>query len=140
IEHDGFTDHYVSIGTHVGTHIDAPLHMIAYGKSLNEIPIDNFIGRGRYIKVDNNTFNIEAVKNAGIQPGDIVLFHTGMNSQYHEATYFEDYPTIPEELAAYLVDNKVKMIGMDMCSPDHEPYTIHKILLSGGVLIIENLT
>lgn len=34
LERDGFNDHVVSVNTHVGTHIDAPLHMIANGQAL----------------------------------------------------------------------------------------------------------
>ncbi len=140
LERDGYTDHYVSVGTHVGTHVDAPAHMLANAKTLDQIPVEQFVGRGRYIKVDNKTFDLEAVKNADIQQGDIVLFHTGMSDVYHETAYYEDYPAIPKEIADYLVETKVKMVGVDMCSVDHEPFDVHKILLAGDVLIIENLT
>lgn len=136
---DGFNDHYISLGTHIGTHIDAPLHMIDDGKTLDQIPINQFIGRGVYIKLEDKTFDIDGIKQANIQEGDIVLFHTGMSDIYHRPEYF-DYPEIPKEIAEYLVDKKVKMVGVDMCSPDHEPFKIHKILLGAGVLIIENLT
>ncbi len=140
LEKDGFNDHYISGGTHVGTHIDAPLHMVDNGKNLDEIPIGQFAGRGIYIKVDNKTFDIATVENAGIEEGDIVLFHTGMADIYDSEEYFENYPEIPEVIARYLADKKVKMVGVDMCGPDHEPFKIHKILLGSGVLIIENLT
>lgn len=140
LDRDGYEDHYISMGTHVGTHVDAPAHMVAGGKSLNKIPVDRFIGRGRCIKVENKTFDLETVKSAGIEAGDIVLFHTGMSDDYHGHDYFNNYPELPEEIAKFLVDAKVKMVGFDMCSPDHEPYPIHRILLGGEVLIIENLT
>ena len=136
---DGYNDHLVSIGTHVGTHIDAPFHMLAGGKKLDQIPIEQFVGRGRYINAQDG-FNLENVKNSDIREGDIVLFHTGIISRYHEPNYFQDYPEIPEDVARYLVDKKIKMVGMDMSGPDHPPHNIHKILLEGGVLIIENLT
>lgn len=139
-EKDGYNDHYVSIGTHVGTHIDAPLHMVDGGKTLDQIPIEQFVGRGKLIEVENKTFDLEAVQEAGIKEGDIVLFHTGMIESYLKETYFEEYPEIPVEIAKYLIEKKVKMVGMDMCSPDHPPFKIHRILLGAGVLIIENLT
>jgi arylformamidase len=128
------------MGTHVGTHIDAPMHMIASGKSLDQIPLDHFVGRGRYIKVSNRAFDLDDVKKAGIQAGDIVLFHTGMGDIYHQPAYFSESPPIPEDVASYLVEKRVKMVGMDMFGPDQPPFPIHKILLSAGVLIIENLT
>lgn len=139
-QNDGYSDHLVSIGTHVGTHIDAPAHMLDGGKTLDQIPIENFIGRGIYIELKNKVFDIDDVRAAGIEEGDIVLFNTGMDTNYNEPSYFEDYPSVSEEIAHYLVGKQVKMVGFDMCSPDHKPFPVHKILLGNEVLIIENLT
>ncbi len=136
---DGYCDHYISVGTHVGTHIDAPMHMLENGRSLDQIAVDSFIGKGRYVEVKNDNF--DAVKDARIQEGDIVLFCTGMSSRYYDSVYFDDYPAMSEEVARYLVDAKVKMVGTDTCSIDNKPgFPIHKILLEGNVLIVENLT
>ncbi len=136
----GMNDHKVSFGIHTGTHIDAPWHMVANGKTLDQVPLEQFVGRGRLIKVENKKFDLNAVEQASIEAGDIVLFHTGMSDIYHSEEYLEDYPEIPEEIASYLVNAKVKMVGVDMCSPDIEPFPIHRILLGAGILIIENLT
>lgn len=141
-EKDTYNDHSVAFDVHsAGTHIDAPWHMIDNGKTLDQIPIEQFVGRGRLIKVENKTFDLEAVKQASIEAGDIVLFHTGMSSSYYEPIYYaNDRPVMGEEIADYLVEKKVKIIGVDMCSPDIEPFPIHRILLGAGILIIENLT
>lgn len=139
-ESDGFRDHVISVNTHLGTHIDAPMHMLANGKSLDQVPLDQFVGRGVYIKVDGN-FDLDTVKTADIHAGDIVIFDTGMSAHYREPVYFEDYPAMSEEVAQYLVDNKVKMVGLDTGSADNQDgFPIHKLLLGGNVLIIENLT
>src|SRR3982750_1918928 len=71
---DGFCDHYVSMNTHVGTHIDAPMHMLEGGKSLDQVPLEQLIGNGKLVEVTGGDF--EAVKSADIQAGDIVLFRT----------------------------------------------------------------
>lgn len=139
INTDGYEDHYVSIGTHVGTHIDAPAHMVAGGKTLNQMPIEQFIGRGVYVKIENNHFDMDSIERIDIQEGDIVVFHTGISDNYHDPKYFEEYPAIPEELAHYLVEKKIKMIGVDTCSVDHDQFDAHKIFLESNVLIIENL-
>ncbi len=139
LDKDGYCDHYLSIGTHVGTHVDAPMHMLAGGKALDQIPVDQFIGRGVYVDVIDGNF--DTLKDADIQEGDIVLLYTGMGAKYHESAYFEDYPAMSEEVAQYLVAKKIKMIGIDACSPDNKDgFPVHKILLEGGVLIAENLT
>lgn len=139
LETSGYEDHYVSVGTHVGTHIDAPAHMIKGGKTLNQVELDRFIGRGVYIKVDKE-ITLDKVKTVDIGDGDIVLFHTGMSDVYHQKEYYDNYPAISETVANYLVSKRVKMVGVDMCSVDHEPFPVHKIFLGNGALIIENLT
>jgi kynurenine formamidase len=139
-ERDGWNDHVISVNTHVGTHIDAPLHMIAGGKTLDQVPIEQFVGRGCLIEAGKE-FDLEHLKQADIQEGDIVLLHTGMSEHYHEPVYFESYPVMSEEMAHYLVECKVKIVGVDAGSVDNaDGFPIHKILLAGNVLIIENLT
>lgn len=137
---DGFVDHMISMGTHTGTHIDVPMHMLADGKSLDKFAIDKFVGRGRLVDARNG-FDIEKLKQADIQEGDIVFFHTGFSKHYGSPKYYEDYPVLTEEFAKYLVDSKVKIIGLDTGSADNDRgFPIHKLLLAGDVLIIENLT
>jgi kynurenine formamidase len=136
---DGYQDHYVCVGTHVGTHIDAPSHMLPDAKNIDEIPLEHFTGNGICIVIDKE-FNLEKIKNESITEGDIVLFHTGMSNAYHESQYYEKYPAMPEEVANYLVEKKVKIVGVDMCSVDYEPFSVHRILLAKDILIIENLT
>jgi arylformamidase len=64
-----------------------------------------------------------------------------MSDKYHDPIYFEDYPAMSEEVAKYLVEAKIKMVGVDTCSVDNQDgFPVHKILLAGNVLIIENLT
>lgn len=141
VDNDGHFDTYISTVTHTGTHIDAPAHMIKDGKTLNEFPASHFVGRGIYIKVENKVFDLEKIKQAGIQEGDIVLFNTGMDKYYQEPIYFEDYPVLPEEVAQYLVTQKIKMVGLDTGSADIvEGFPVHRLLLGGDVLIIENMT
>lgn len=113
--------------------------MLAGGKNLDQFPLEKFSGRGVYIKVGKE-FNTEEIKKVPLQEDDVVLFHTGMSDGYHSPIYYESYPSIPEKLAHYLVEKKIKIVGVDMCSPDYPPFLVHKILLGSEVLIIENLT
>lgn len=137
-EQDGYVDHLVHIGTHVGTHIDAPLHMIKDGKTLDQFPPDRFVGRGKLIE----GFDLDALKQAGIGPDDIVLFHTGLSDKFYEPEYWEIREAMSEEAAKYLAELKPKMVGMDTGGADtkgSKGHPVHKILLGADVLIIENL-
>lgn len=138
-EKDGYEDHSISMPIHMGTHIDAPAHMIEGRKKISEFPIEHFSGRGVLIDAING-FNIEEIKKEKIKEGDIVFFHTSMSNVYYKSEYYEKYPDIPESIANYLVEKKIKIVGVDMCSPDHTPFTMHKIFLKNNILIIENLT
>jgi len=136
---DGSIDHLLHFGTHTATHIDAPLHMIEGGKTLDQFPAEHFVGTGKLIE----GFEFEAVKEAGIEQGDIVLFHTGLSDKFYMPEYWEIREAMSEEVAKYLAEIKPKMVGLDTGGADTKGspnHAIHKILLGAEILIIENLT
>lgn len=142
IEKDTYNDHKLTTLMHVGTHMDAPLHMIAGGKTINEITPDKFIGKGALIDVrGKDRIDSAVLKNVQIDEGSIVLLYTGFGSKFRTEDYFKDNPYLTEGFANKMVEFKVKMVGMDMLGPDYDkPWATHKILLGNEILILENLT
>lgn len=138
LEADGYLDHVVTLGTHNGTHIDAPAHMVADGKLLPAYSVDRFVGPGKIVDVREG-FSLSALEAANIQQGDIVLFYTGKSEQFSAPDYYTDYPAITDEAADFVINKGAKMVGVDTGSVDHEPFSVHKKLLGNDVLIIENL-
>lgn len=140
IDTDGYTDHQLHTLMHVGTHMDAPLHMIKDGAYMDEISLDTFFGTGILIDARGKQI-IDASILAGltIEPNAIVLVYTGFGDLYHTPQYFENYPQIDESFAKRMVELKVKIVGMDIVGPDQPPFPTHKQLLGHGILIIENL-
>jgi len=136
LEKDGYVDHTVTLGTHNGTHIDAPAHMIAGGKSLSDFPVDTLIGSAVVVDVVDGYDRADLDK---VSAGDVVLFMTGKSANYQASDYYTDYPAVPVELAQRLVDKQVKMVGVDTGSVDHDVFAAHKLLLGNDILIIENL-
>ena len=140
LEKDGYNDFTIETGMHVGTHIDAPLHMIKDGKKIPELPVDNFFGRGRYINaVGCKEIGVELLSD-DIQKGDILVINTGYYKKYRSSEYYGTYPEITEAFAEKLVEIGVKIVATDTPSPDRDPFKVHRILLSAEILIIENLT
>jgi kynurenine formamidase len=122
---DGNIGHLLSLGTHAGTHIDAPMHMLAGGVGLDQIPIETFVGAGRCITI-NGDFDVAQLEAANIQSGEIVLFCTGMSERYNQPDYFQSYPAMTVAAAKYLIGKGVKMVGLDTCSADNlEQFPIH---------------
>lgn len=139
LEQNGYLDHKLTLGSHNGTHIDAPIHMLENGKSLGEYSIDRFIGQGKLVNARNGDFT--EILNSTFDPGDIVIIDTGSADNFLSESYFKDYPVLSEEAANKLIESGVKMVGIDTCSFENvEGFPIHKKLLASDILLIENLT
>jgi kynurenine formamidase len=141
IERDGYNVSQLHTGMHVGTHIDAPLHMVGGGKPLSEIPLAHFIGPGCLIDArGRNPIDGDLLEGVDIPAGAILLVYTGWGQHFGADSYYRDYPELTRAFAERAIAAGVKIIGMDSPSPDRAPYLIHKALLSHTVLIMENLT
>jgi arylformamidase len=135
---DGYMDHTVKMGTHNGTHIDGPAHMVAGGKMLSDFPLDTFIGPGKLVDARNG-LTPAGIDAAGVAEGDIVLLYTGASDLYTDENYYYRTPVVSDEAAMHLIKLGVKMVGLDMGSIDEDPFIVHKALLRTDILIIENL-
>jgi kynurenine formamidase len=137
IEENGYALTRASMGSHAGTHLDAPSHMISDGKSIDDYPPSRFSGDATVIDVRDQDPIEPALPS--MAPDSIVFFWTGHGDDPGEK-YFETTPTIAESTAEELVSGDVSIVGIDSHSPDTHPYPIHDILLGNDVLIAENLT
>jgi arylformamidase len=129
------------ISTHTGTHIDAPLHFLQNGKSVDELPLAPLMGPCRVLNLQNAGDEIRPEDLKGRLTGERrVLLQTSFS---WEDRFRNDYPHLTPEAAAYLKKEGIICVGID--SPSVEEYDgdgeVHRILLSGAesVLIIELL-
>lgn len=137
IKSKGYNEKKLIITSHTGTHIDAPRHMVQGGKSLDEFPMDVFIGNAMVLDVFvQKEIHADLSK---IQKDDIVFFYTGHSKHIYQPTYFQDNPVISEDTAQELIDKQAKIIGLDSFTPDNEPFPIHAMLFKKDILIVENL-
>lgn len=141
LETTRFIDHVIHVNNHLGTHVDAPGHMVAGGKMLKDYGVERFILPAICIDArGNKKLTAELVKDVAIEEGSAVLFYSGAGDRYEDQSYAEDYLEIDQSLADALIEKKVGMVGIDMISFDHnEPFPIHVSLLRNGILLIENL-
>jgi len=138
----GISNHRVESGMHVGTHMDAPLHMVDGGALICDFPVDKFQGHGVLIDArDLDTIDVPILDEYNIQEKDIILVWTGWDKKYRTDAYFEKWPVMTVEFAQALVAKKISLIGMDTASPEIEDtYPVHKTFLLNNVLIVENMT
>lgn len=135
---DGYVDHVLSLGTHNGTHIDAPAHMVVGGKTLQNFGVDRFIGPGVLIDATSG-LTVDSLAHYPFEAGDIVLIRTGLSDALTDPAYPERNAGLTAELALIFVQHKVRMVGVDAISPDADPFPFHKTLLAANILLIENL-
>ncbi|KAF0184534.1 MAG: cyclase family protein [Nitrospirae bacterium] len=126
---------------HAGTHIDGPRHVFEEGVFLSDVPVERFVGRGVLIDARGSTLvDDAALAGAELRHGDIVLVMSGRSAVYRSPEYFRESPVVTLAFAQALADAGVSMLGIDFASPDRPPFSVHRLLLSQGILIIENLT
>jgi len=154
----------LTLGSHTGTHIDAPFHFLKDGKKINELPVKRFVGDGVLIDVSGKSDRalIEpgdvAPYDYQITEGDFVIFKTGRDKYFGTAKYYR-HPYLSPEGAQVLLKMGVSLVGIDAMNidptyhnsknsdpsasglPDEEGYgyPVHDILLGNDILIVENL-
>lgn len=137
---DGYALTHLSTGFHLGTHLDAPAHLSSNAKNCNDFSVEHFIGTAKLIDVrGQSAIKYFSEYEALLCNEDIVIIYTGWDRHYGKPEYYTHHPIIEEDFAQLLIRKKIKLLGMDMPSPDQFPFLIHQQLLSHNVLILENL-
>lgn len=148
-EMHGFREHRLNIFSHVGTHIDAPNHMIEGGETLDSMDVSRFMGPGicldcTHRNSDSPQINIDDLipYETEISECDFVLLNTGWYKNWGRDKYFTHYPALNAEAARWLADFDLKGVGVDVISIDSAEisgFEVHNTLLERGTIIIENL-
>ncbi len=121
-------------GLHTGTHMDAPLHYIKKGFTIDLIDLNNFIGKAKVIHESEQVINPTGPLE------EIVIINTNWHKNWGSDSYFVDYPYLSMEFTERLIENNVKGIAIDTCSVDKpDEDKIHRKLLKNNIWILENI-
>jgi arylformamidase len=141
------------LGTHTGTHTDAPLHFIPNGKGIDQVPLETLVGEATVVNFApasaNQEIDVSALKEKlnGKIPSRLIL-RTDWSDHFGEMTYYNNYPFFSQDAARWLVDGGCRLIAMDTPSPDNPAHSRgsgndspnHKVLLGAEVVLVEYLT
>lgn len=148
---DFLTFSELTLVSHMGTHVDAPRHMFGKGKTLEELPLSAFFGEGVVIPVPKG--RREAITAEDISPhaglvreGDILFLNSGWWKKFGSDEY-HDHPYIHISAARWMVERRIKMMGVDMVTVDlpvqlrdkQFNYPIHRLILGKEMPIVECL-
>ncbi len=138
---DPFNLSALSLSTHLGTHVDPPLHYFDAAAAVDAIPLEILVGPGIILDMrGRSVIDRIALEQSDAANHARILLKTDNGGKLLESTFTEDYVSLTEDGAQYLVERGVKLVGIDYLSI--EPYTdvsapVHRILLQAGVLIVE---
>jgi arylformamidase len=132
------------LGTHTGTHLDAPSHFIPRGRSIDQLDLEALVGPCYVLDVggDGGPLPRSAIASCELRPGARVLLKTANSRRPTAAGFRPDFVALEADAAAYLRDCRVRLVGIDGPSVDawdSADFPCHKQLLAADILIVENL-
>lgn len=172
IEREGFATSLFTMGSHTGTHMDAPAHVRADAPTLDALSASSFVGSAVVVDcrdafggvaaggvaaggvaaedtaAEGATVGMECITRCGqtaleaARAADFLLFDFGWGVHWGSPRYFEGYPHLGMDVVEFAIETGKKAVGFD--APSVDPFddaalTRHHALLTGGVMIIENL-
>lgn len=139
----------LTLGSHTGTHVDAPKHFVPNGNSVDEISLEKLMGEAIVLDVSEKAVG-EGITNVDldiyseiVKQDDIVLLYTGTSDQWNKNdSIMRDFTYLEPSAAKWIVDHNIKCIGIDSFSVEKYNFNeglSHRALLSRNIGIIEGL-
>lgn len=143
----GRNTHSILVGSHSGTHMDAPSHFVEQGKSMEEIDLNMCCGDVSIAdlrELDHCIVELDDLKHLIIT--ERMLFIFGWYKKWKTAEYYKNFPFFSEDAIEYLISKGMRFMAMDTPSPDtgaaigeKDDSPNHKRLLRSDVIIVEYL-
>lgn len=148
LEEKGYNVHRICMGSHAGTHIDAPAHFVAGGATVDALPPEDFVLVGTVLDLrDKGPRQPVTVKDlepfaARLDGVQFPLLYFGWDRYWQDPEQMQAHPFLSGEAARWLADRGVRGVGTDGMSVDEtggEACPAHEELMGRGLLIAENL-
>ncbi|MGI6030764.1 MAG: cyclase family protein [Eubacteriales bacterium] len=148
---DKFTAEQIKMNVHTGTHLDAPFHFFPTGKTIDQFPVDLYQGEAVLVDLRGKLAPAQGIGPEQLEPyadrigeGSIVVLCTGWGQKRaFTDEYYKDWPYLNEEGAKWLLNKKVKGVGIDGFSMggwyEGTGRPCHEVLLAAEVWLLEEL-
>lgn len=141
---DAYALSKIMMSNHIGTHVDAPSHLIPGGLTITDLPLEMMNGRCRVVQIRNREkVDVPELQQLTLLNDVRILFKTRNSHLWSNHKHFsKKYIYITPEAAQYLIDEGIKLIGFDYHSIERfgdETFPAHRLLLSNQIILIEGL-
>lgn len=146
IETSGYAVTRLALGSHQGTHLDAPAHYLPSGATIDTVDLDQCVGPALIADLRRQGAGAEITPAdlgaavPDLAPGSRLVLRTGWDRMLDDPAYFTACPSLTVDAASWLAERRLALLGMDMPTPSvQESVAVHRVLLGAGVLILEAL-
>jgi arylformamidase len=136
----------VVLGTHSGTHLDAPSHFLADGRSVDQIDLGRCVGEALVVNLGHKRplepITVDDLRGAGAGSisGQRILIRTDWDQRFGSPDYFTDFPPLAPESASWLAASGIALVGLDIPSLHQTAFVrMHEEMLGAGIVIVESL-
>ncbi len=134
----------MTLSAHVGTHVDAPSHLIPGGKTVDDLDLTVMVGLARVVEFDaQGAITAEFLEGIdSLATDERILFKTRNSSLWEKRVFAEDYVGLRVDAADWLIANGVRLVGIDYLSidaPGDANLPVHRAFLANDVVVVESL-
>ncbi|MCE9555130.1 MAG: cyclase family protein [Planctomycetes bacterium] len=141
----GYNISQISMSSHQGTHLDAPYHFFDDGRTLDQMPLEDFYGPAVLVDLapgsrlaPKTPLTVEMFEphEAKFSPGAKVIYRTGWDQSFGQDDFYSHFPTLTLEAARWIAERGIRLLGMDTPTPSTDWLECHHILLRKSVEIV----
>ncbi len=141
---DGYRVSALRLGTHAGTHLDAPAHFLVEGATVEQLPLAALLGPARVVDVRQPAAGgIAAAALGRVKRGERLLLRTDWGDHFGRSDYYEAFPSLEASAVEALARGPIALLGLEtpsLCVDSVADRAAHERLLRAGVVIVEGLT
>lgn len=143
IGEEGYRLYKICMSNHTGTHIDAPAHFIKGGTLIDQLPLNDLIGKALVVEIrDQDKVSLDEIKESDISGHTRILLKTRNSELLNENKLSKDFVYLDKKAAGYLVEKGIRLVGLDYFSIDRiedQEKPAHVELAGNDVIIIEGI-
>ncbi len=141
---DSATVSVIALGSHTGTHVDAPSHFLDGGPGVESLPLDALVGPAYVAEFVGESHITAADLDSMSIPPDCqrLLFKTRNGRFWEDSAFHTEFIALAPDAARALAERGLKLVGTDYLSIEKfraRPHEVHETLLASGVVILEGV-